>query len=303
MPKISVLMNCFNGEAYLKEAIDSVYAQTFQDFEIIFWDNCSTDSSLEITLNYDSRLRYFKSEKTIPLYAARNLAMEKASGEIIAVLDVDDLWMPTKLEKQIPLFDNPKVGLVYSDTYFLKDGKVISQFFKNRSPKKGKVFEDLFTSNYFLSLETVMFRKVTLKDWDYVFDDCFNHIGDADLFRRIALNWEVDFVNEPLAYWRVHSKSLSWVHADGFHKETEKLIEKYLEIIPDFKNAHKRAYLLMKKEVAIGKAKKYIAEGEGLRATSLLFPYFPSLKPLVLGVMGLIPTVISKRILEGRSLV
>ncbi len=303
MPKVSVLMNCYNGEAYLKEAIDSIYAQTFQDFEIIFWDNCSTDGSLDITLNYDSRLRYFRGEKNVPLYAARNLALAKTEGEIIAILDVDDIWMPTKLERQLPLFDNPKVGLVYSDTYFLKDGKIIGQFFKNRSPKRGNVFNQLFTSNYFLSLETVMFRKKVLEEWSYAFDDRFNHIGDADLFRRIALNWEVDFINRPLAYWRVHAKSLSWAHAHGFYKETKKLIDVYLEIIPDFATKYKRAHYLLKKEAAIGEAKEYMAKGQGPKATSLLLPYFPSIKPMILAMMGLAPTIVSKKILESRSLV
>lgn len=303
MPKVSVIMNCFNGEAYLKEALDSVYAQTYQDFEIIFWDNCSTDSSLDITLNYDSKLRYFKGEKKIPLYAARNLAIEKAQGEIIAILDVDDLWLPQKLEKQLPLFDSPKVGLVYSDTYFLKDGKIIRQFFKHRNPKRGNVFYDLFTSNYFLSLETVLFRKKTLEDWPYPFDERFNHIGDADLFRRIALNWEVDFVNTPLAYWRVHSQSLSWVNAAGFHQETEKLIETYKKIIPDFMTTHHKAYQLMKKEVAIGKAKKLIAEGNRNEAICQLKPFFPESKTLALGLLGLLPYPLSRKLLESRNLV
>ena len=100
-PLVSVIMNCYNGEKYLREAIDSVYAQTYKNWEIIFWDNASTDTSAEITNTYDSKLRYFKGEKTIALGAARNKALEKCSGEYISFLDVDDMWIEEKLELQV----------------------------------------------------------------------------------------------------------------------------------------------------------------------------------------------------------
>ena len=75
--KVSIVMNCLNGEKYLRESIDSVYGQTYKNWEIIFWDNNSTDKSAEIANSYDSRLRYFKGELTISLGAARNKALEK----------------------------------------------------------------------------------------------------------------------------------------------------------------------------------------------------------------------------------
>ncbi len=115
-PLISVIMNCLNCAKYLKEAIDSVYAQTYTNWEIIFWDNASTDRSAEIARSYDGRLRYFRGSETVPLGEARNRALEQARGEFIAFLDCDDLWMPQKLEKQLPLFDDPEVGLVFSDS-------------------------------------------------------------------------------------------------------------------------------------------------------------------------------------------
>src|SRR3990167_8655863 len=113
-PVVSVLMNCLNCSLYLEEAIDSVYAQTYKDWEIIFWDNASTDSSAEIAQRYDEKLRYFRADISLPLYGSRNLALQKARGKYIAILDCDDLWLPNKLEKQIPLFERDgKVGLVY----------------------------------------------------------------------------------------------------------------------------------------------------------------------------------------------
>ena len=107
-PLVSIIMNCWNCEKYLREALDSVYAQTYPHWEIIFWDNASTDQSGEMARSYDHRLRYFKGEVTIPLGAARNKALEQAKGEFIAFLDCDDAWLPEKLEKQIPLFADPQ---------------------------------------------------------------------------------------------------------------------------------------------------------------------------------------------------
>ena len=74
---VSVIMNCYNGEKYLNSAIDSIYNQTYLDWEIIFWDNASKDKSSSIALSYDSKLKYFKSKKTLSLGKARNKALSK----------------------------------------------------------------------------------------------------------------------------------------------------------------------------------------------------------------------------------
>jgi len=117
---ISVIINCFNGEKYLREALDSVVIQTYKNWEIIFWDNQSTDISAKIFKSYkDSRLKYYLAPThTKILYEARNYALKKTTGDFIAFLDVDDYWLSDKLEKQIPLFNDPKVGLVYGNLWY-----------------------------------------------------------------------------------------------------------------------------------------------------------------------------------------
>ena len=117
-PLVSVLINCFNGEKYLSQAVESVITQTYKNWEIVFWDNQSSDSSAEKFQQYakkDDRLRYFYSSKHTLLYEARNLAIKKTRGEFIAILDADDWWHPQKLEMQIPCFKDKKVGMVYSN--------------------------------------------------------------------------------------------------------------------------------------------------------------------------------------------
>ena len=99
-PLVNVIMNCFNGEKYLREAIDSVKAQTYQNWELIFWDNQSTDDSAKIVQSYnDPRINYFYAPNHTLLYEARNYAVEKSLGQFIAFLDVDDYWDENKLEE------------------------------------------------------------------------------------------------------------------------------------------------------------------------------------------------------------
>src|SRR3989338_6378909 len=100
-PLVSVIMNCYNGEQYLREAIDSVYAQTYKNWEIIFWYNASTDDTQRIATSYDSRLKYFRADVNTPLGQARNMALKKATGIYIAFLDSDDVHLPCALQRQV----------------------------------------------------------------------------------------------------------------------------------------------------------------------------------------------------------
>jgi len=114
MAKVSVIVNCYNGEKHLKEAIDSIYAQTFDDWEIIFFDNSSTDLSAQIAGNYDERLKYHLNDKTIPLGHARKKALDMASGDWIAFLDTDDIWEKVNLETQMTLLEGSDYVLSYA---------------------------------------------------------------------------------------------------------------------------------------------------------------------------------------------
>ena len=117
--KVSIITPCYNSESYISQAIDSVLNQTYQDWEMLICDDCSTDRSREIILEYaarDERIKFFSTHKSSgsPV-APRNLAIQEATGRFIAFLDSDDIWLPTKLENQIPLFDSDEVAVVFSD--------------------------------------------------------------------------------------------------------------------------------------------------------------------------------------------
>ena len=116
-PLVSIIINCFNGEEFLRKSLESIINQTYTNWEIIFWDNRSTDNSPEIFNSYkDKRFKYFKAEEFTTLYVARNKALLKCEGEFIAFLDVDDWWESEKIKKQIKILEDESVGLVYANS-------------------------------------------------------------------------------------------------------------------------------------------------------------------------------------------
>ena len=210
-PLVSVVMNCYNGEKYLREAIDSVYAQTYQNWEIIFWDNKSQDRSAEIAKSYDSKLHYFKGENTITLGAARNKALEKCNGDYITFLDVDDLWMSGKLEIQMQTMKNkPNSILYYSDGYNLYDEQKTKKKFSshpNVNFYDGAIFNKLILLN-FINWQTVLINKSLAND-DLYFNETLTFAEDYEILLRLSLLGDVTFSPEPLIYYRTHEKNMS----------------------------------------------------------------------------------------------
>jgi len=218
-PLVSIVMNCFNGEKYLQEAICSILKQTYQNFELIFWDNQSTDNSAVIFNSYDDlRLKYFLSEKHTLLYNARNLALEKSSGEFITFLDVDDFWVPDKLEKQLPLFDDKLVGLVYGNYLEIDEQKGKQQLMSSARLPTGYIVDELLR-NYVVGLLTIMIRRSAFDDLKKPFDNRFHIIGDFDLVIRMSVNCKVDCIQDAIASYRRHGGNESQKHRDYFIKE------------------------------------------------------------------------------------
>ncbi len=225
VPTVSVIMNCLNCERYLKEAIDSVFAQTYEDWEIIFWeDKDSDDNSGEIARSYDYKLRYFKADKKLPLYGARNQAIEKARGKYIAILDCDDSWLPTKLEKQILLFKkDEQVGLVYCDVYSFNEKGKEKRLFGSKKPYRGNIFSELLLHG-FIYTPTVLIKKDVFGSSKALFDKRLKMSGDYDAYLRISHKWKVDYVDEPLARYRVHTNNMT-------SKDGRRLIATELDLI------------------------------------------------------------------------
>lgn len=281
-PVVSVIMNCLNCSKYLGEALDSVFSQTYKDWEIIFWDNASTDNSAKIAKSYGEKVKYFRSEKTYPLGKARNLTIEKAAGEYLAFLDCDDIWLPKKLEKQVPIFKkDPKVGLVFTDAvYFNKKGKVF-QLYGKKKPPEGYVFRQLL-KKYFLCLSAAIIRKETLSGLNEWFDCRFNYIEDADLFLRIAHGWKLAYINDILSKYRMHEGSWTSRQYFSFPEEEELLLKKLLDLYPNLTKEYGNELKAMQSHVAYEKFASYWKNNERKRARQYLRPFLKLDKKLIL---------------------
>ena len=220
LPLVSIVINCYNGEEFLKNAIDSIYAQSYQHWEIIFWDNASTDQSPNIALSYDEKLRYFKSETTTPLYEARSLAVKKAKGDFVGFLDCDDWWNPDKLEKQMPLFDDLNIGFVYGNYWMENETKRTKTIVSQKLQSSGMILDDLL-KHYTVGILTLIIRRSAYDQLDYGFDKRFNIIGDFDLVIRLAAEWKSDYVDKPIAHYRSHSNNLSTNNPTSSFEELE----------------------------------------------------------------------------------
>ena len=209
-PLVSIIMNCYNGERYLNEALQSIIDQTYKNWELIFWDNLSSDNSKKIFKKYnDKRFRYFQAEKHTVLYEARNLAIKEAKGEFVAFLDTDDIWLNEKLDEQIKLFSNKNIGLVYGN-YWRFNSK---RFFKKKKLKRnlklpsGKI-TNILLDRYFIGMLTVVLRKDYIKNYDKIFNVEYDMLADMDFVLRFSQQWEFDCVQKPIAVSRQHQNQL-----------------------------------------------------------------------------------------------
>lgn len=129
---LSVIMPVYNASDFLRQTIESVLNQTYSDFEFIAVDDCSTDNSYEILLEYarsDSRIKVYKKEKNSGVSYTRNFAVSKASSEYIALIDSDDLWTKDKLQKQMKLIEEyPETDMCYTGSAFVDTDSVMSDF-------------------------------------------------------------------------------------------------------------------------------------------------------------------------------
>ena len=120
MPRVSILLTCYNHLRYLPAALDGVARQTFQDFEVIALDDGSTDGTRDWLRNRAGVHRVVFNEQNLGTYATLNVGLREARGEFVAVLNDDDQWAPEKLERQVALMDaDPQVGLVHTDGWFI----------------------------------------------------------------------------------------------------------------------------------------------------------------------------------------
>ena len=221
MPFVSIIMNCFNSDTYLEDAINSVLSQNYQNWELIFWDNQSDDNSADIVNSInDPRIKYFYADKKTELGDARNLAVEKATSEWLAFLDCDDLWLPQKLEKQvaIALEEDNELGLIYGRMEIFSDNvpqhsnwvKTMLNGDKSIEKKvlpEGDVFQKLLKFN-FIPLVSTMVRRSAYHNVGGIVPT-LKQAEDYDLFLKISKVYKVKAIQSVICKYRVHEENLS----------------------------------------------------------------------------------------------
>ncbi len=232
-PKVSTVITCYNYGRFLATAVDSVLAQTYANFDVVVVDDGSTDDTARVMATYanDCRVRYIRQENRGQA-SAKNLGIRSTDGELVAFLDADDIWEPRKLEKQVPLFERPDIGLVYSGVSMIDESGAalpFEGFTGYLSPRSGRVTEWLVFDNIVPFSSSVVRR------------ECFNACGtfdeslqmgiDWDLWLRASLGYEFAFVNEPLIRYRAG-------HAGQMSKRTEERFKAADAILARFLAAH-----------------------------------------------------------------
>lgn len=247
---VSILMNCYNGEKYVQETLQSVLDQTYQDWEIVFIDNCSTDNTAQIVHGYnDKRIKYFKTPHNMSLCQARIWAKQFIRGEYFCVLDSDDLILPTKLEKQVKILDqNPQIGLVYTNSIFFTDAGQSHLCYSTEMPS-GNIFPKLL-EGYFLSLETLMVRSSLMQNHNLFFSSLYNVCSDMEFFTKIAYYTQACYIDEPLAKWRYGYGSTTDKNFDSFPKEHDILLQELKGLIPNFSQTFSKELIKRRANIA-----------------------------------------------------
>ena len=209
-PRVSVLIPAYNAGEFIRPAIESILAQTYQSYEIIVVDDGSTDHTWEVLKPLQERngMRLFR-QTNMGAAAARNKGLAEARGEFIAFCDSDDLYVPEKLELQIRyLEEHPDCGLVYSDLLaFCGDEILCPSYFAERRPCQGWVFEKLIERNFITNVSVMVRRKCL--DEVGGFNASFRTSEDYELWLRFTRKFQVGYIPQVLVKVRRHSENLT----------------------------------------------------------------------------------------------
>jgi alpha-1,3-rhamnosyltransferase len=220
-PLVSVIMPAFNHELYIEAALQSIGDQTHKNIELIVINDGSTDGTAEIIEAYIKKnsgrnIRYM-NKRNEGVCKTLNKGLEMSSGDYIAFLASDDLWLPDRLAVQLEFMENNRnIGMVFADAWFLDfSGKTnrkwsdykpqINNYFKN-GIQNGDLYALLLTQPLVPAL-TVLIRRQVLFAVGF-FDERLLY-EDHDLWLRIAMNYPLGYIRQPLAYYRVHAANIS----------------------------------------------------------------------------------------------
>ena len=282
-PLVSVLMNCYNGSKYIKESIESVLSQTYKNWELIIWDNRSNDQSIKIINEFkkqEKRIKVFIADKHTNLGGGRAAAWKHLSGKYLVILDTDDLFDKSKIEKQVSCLEkNPDCGICISNSRLFSLRK--SRILYSKTPPISEGLSKLI-EKYYISLVSVMISLDKAKMHNISFDDKFSHVSDFDLIIRLSSKYKLIYLNEILSGWRAHSDSLTWKQHEKFYYELIDWTNLYLH--NNLFINHKKSIIKLKNKSILNLISEKIISLEFIESLSLirqekklfiyLLPYF-----------------------------
>lgn len=227
--KISIVIPTYNQSKYLGACLKSVFSQTRKADEVIVVDDHSTDKTEGLVSKYKDKITYIKNPANMGIVNTFNIGLKKAKNEFILMVSGDDILMPTILEQESKILeDNPRIGMVFAQSYTQKNNKKHLVVHKVAGDKsyigRSKDFERLINEGDFIAYMTAMVRKSVYKKVGY-FDPNFDFLHDWELYIRIAKKYPLAYVAKPLAVYRVHETN--------FHKKRSNKLyfTEYLEIL------------------------------------------------------------------------
>lgn len=229
-PDISVIMSVYNGETYLKEAIESVINQTFKNWELIVINDYSTDSTSKILAEFastDERVKVYPNEVNLRLPTSLNKAISLSSGKYIARMDADDICLPDRLEKQYKFMEeNPDVALSSCRFMTVKNGVYMSGGAGGRCDFEA-LKALLLVVNPILH-PGVIAKAEVMKEFNY--DTTLTCTEDLELWTRMVMaNKKIQILPECLLIYRLHDKQITSTTLERQHTEVLKIEQKYYD--------------------------------------------------------------------------
>jgi glycosyltransferase involved in cell wall biosynthesis len=274
MPKVSIAIPTYNCSQFLKEAIESVLAQTYQDFELIISDNASTDKTKELVKSFnDQRIGYYRNSKNIGMMANWNKCIELSKGNYLMILGDDDKLYPRFIEKSVKVHEsNPAIGFSFTHCNKVdKKGRYMMRWGYKFTPAgyldKYKYLDyTIKFGSCLTNSSTVLLNKRVFTKVGYFEAPFGTNTFDFNMWIKIALEYPIYFINEALCDYRIHKEQISELHWRRPERPTGK-IGTYLEIIntivclldkPDYYNSDKKREFLLGKLEEHNKALSFL---------------------------------------------
>ena len=246
-PKISIIVPTYNGKKYISETIESVINQTWQNWELIIIDDGSEDNTCEIISAFeDPRIHLYKAGRIGIIGRLLNIGLNKASGDIIAFIDHDDLWAPAKLALQVEALQTyPEAGFCLTGGYnFKKLSEPLEYFYKQREGiRYDNIFNACFKSEVAGFIQALMLRKECLIPGGLFKES--SSAFDTNFIISLAARYKGIILYEPLFFRRLHNTNYTTMNWEKFHYEGFELIRSYKDSLPPqvFRDALFRSHI------------------------------------------------------------